>query len=62
MSSHPKVFKNARLVLADEVKDGSLSVDTNGMIDSIGAPTDVDGHDCDGDFLLPGLVELHTDH
>lgn len=62
MSSHPKVFKNARLVLADEVKDGSLSVDTNGTIDSIGAPTDVDGHDCDGDFLLPGLVELHTDH
>ncbi|MBN9673366.1 alpha-D-ribose 1-methylphosphonate 5-triphosphate diphosphatase [Roseibium aggregatum] len=62
MSTHPKVFKNARLVLADEVIDGSLSVGDDGRIASIGTPSDVEGHDCDGDFLLPGLVELHTDH
>jgi alpha-D-ribose 1-methylphosphonate 5-triphosphate diphosphatase len=62
MSTHPKVFKNARLILAEEVKDGSLTVAENGLIDGIGSPTDVDGHDCDGDYLLPGLVELHTDH
>lgn len=62
MSTHPKVFKNARLILADEVKDGSLTVDSAGLIDSIDASSEVDGHDCDGDFLLPGLIELHTDH
>ncbi|PVB61170.1 alpha-D-ribose 1-methylphosphonate 5-triphosphate diphosphatase [Labrenzia sp. 011] len=62
MSTHPKVFRNARLVLADEVIDGSLSLDGDGLIEAIGSPTEADGHDCDGDYLLPGLVELHTDH
>ncbi|GAB2186635.1 alpha-D-ribose 1-methylphosphonate 5-triphosphate diphosphatase [Roseibium sp. LAB1] len=62
MSKHPKVFKNATLVLAGEVFDGSLTVDDAGLISGIGSPTDVDGHDCEGDFLLPGLIELHTDH
>ncbi|MHA7775857.1 alpha-D-ribose 1-methylphosphonate 5-triphosphate diphosphatase [Roseibium sp. M-1] len=62
MSTHPKVFKNATLILADEVFDGSLTVDENGRISGIGSPSDADGHDCEGDYLLPGLVELHTDH
>lgn len=62
MSTHPKVFKNATLVLADEVLDGSLTVDESGRISGIGSPTAADGHDCEGDYLLPGLVELHTDH
>lgn len=62
MSTHPKVFKNATLVLAGEMLDGSLTVDDGGLISGIGAPTAVDGHDCEGDYLLPGLVELHTDH
>jgi len=62
MSTHPKVFKNARLVLRDTVADGSLAVDDSGRITEIGSPSTVAGHDCDGDFLLPGLIELHTDH
>lgn len=62
MSTHPKVFKNARLILADEVVDGSLTVSGDGLIDAIGTPSETDGHDCEGDYLLPGLVELHTDH
>lgn len=62
MSTHPKVFKNATLVLAGEVLDGSLTVGEDGRISGIGSPTGVDGHDCEGDYLLPGLIELHTDH
>ncbi|GAB4519638.1 MAG: alpha-D-ribose 1-methylphosphonate 5-triphosphate diphosphatase [Roseibium sp.] len=62
MSSHPKVFKNARIVLADEILDGSLTVGDAGLISGVGPRTEVDGHDCEGDYLLPGLVELHTDH
>lgn len=62
MTTHPKVFKNARLVLADEVIDGSLSVHTGGAIEAVATPSNVDGHDCEGDYLLPGLIELHTDH
>jgi alpha-D-ribose 1-methylphosphonate 5-triphosphate diphosphatase len=61
MSAHPTAFKNARMVLPDEVLGGSLSVQ-NGKIADV-AETDVSiGHDCEGDFLLPGLIELHTDH
>lgn len=62
MSSHPKVFKNARLVLTDEVMDGSLTVNQAGQIEAMNGSTAVDGHDCEGDYLLPGLIELHTDH
>ncbi|MEM5583492.1 alpha-D-ribose 1-methylphosphonate 5-triphosphate diphosphatase [Roseibium sp. AS2] len=62
MSATPQVFKNATLILADEVIDGSLTVGETGRISGTGSPTGVAGHDCEGDYLLPGLVELHTDH
>lgn len=54
------VLSNARIVLADQVLDGSVRVD-GGIITDIGAPSRA-GVDLDGDYLLPGLVELHTDH
>ena len=55
------VLKNARIVLPDEVIDGSLLIQ-DGRIAEI-APGDVQsGEDLEGDFLIPGLVELHTDH
>jgi len=62
MSSFSPVFKNARLVLGEEVRDGGLSVSDDGRIADIGGASAVPGHDCEGDYLLPGLVELHTDH
>ncbi len=54
------VLTNARIVLANEVLEGSLRVD-GGVITDIGAPSRT-GLDLDGDYLIPGLVELHTDH
>ena len=54
------VLTNARIVLANEVLEGSVRVD-GGIITDIGAPTRT-GLDLDGDYLIPGLVELHTDH
>ena len=54
------VLTNARIVLANEVLDGSVRVD-GGVITDIGTPTR-SGTDLDGDYLIPGLVELHTDH
>lgn len=54
------VLTNARIVLADTVLDGSVRVD-GGIITDIG-PSSRTGHDLDGDYLIPGLVELHTDH
>ncbi|WP_108397536.1 alpha-D-ribose 1-methylphosphonate 5-triphosphate diphosphatase [Devosia submarina] len=54
------VLTNARIVLADEVLEGSVRVD-GGVVTDIGAASRT-GVDLDGDLLIPGLVELHTDH
>lgn len=57
------VFSNCRLVLADEVIEGSLVV-RDGRIAAIdSAPSGAAGAvDMEGDLLIPGLVELHTDN
>jgi alpha-D-ribose 1-methylphosphonate 5-triphosphate diphosphatase len=52
---------NARIVLADSIVDGSLDV-AGGLIAAIDSGTSAVGEDMDGDYLIPGLVELHTDH
>lgn len=54
------ILTNARIVLADEVILGSVKV-TDGRITDVGAPF-AGGIDLDGDYLMPGFVELHTDH
>ncbi|WP_428249700.1 alpha-D-ribose 1-methylphosphonate 5-triphosphate diphosphatase [Ferrovibrio sp.] len=57
-------IRNARLVTPDAViEQGSLKV-AEGRIAAIdsGASQAADTLDFDGDYLLPGLVELHTDH
>lgn len=54
-------FRNARIVLADEIVEGSLDV-ADGRIAAFDAGTSSVGEDFEGDFLVPGLVELHTDH
>ena len=57
------VLSNARLVLANEtllghvlVRDGRIAAVASGLASIAGA------HDLEGDFLLPGLVEMHTDN
>ncbi|UJW84696.1 alpha-D-ribose 1-methylphosphonate 5-triphosphate diphosphatase [Devosia sp. SL43] len=55
------VFRNARIVLGDEVIEGSLST-RDGVISAFAAGSAQSGDDLDGDYLIPGLVELHTDH
>jgi len=63
MGASGVVLSNARVVLADRViETGWVSV-MNGLIVEIGEgrPPET-GKDLAGDLLLPGLVELHTDH
>jgi alpha-D-ribose 1-methylphosphonate 5-triphosphate diphosphatase len=55
------IFRNARLVLANEVVSGSVVV-RDGVIVAVEAGPSSVGDDLDGDILIPGLVELHTDH
>ena len=57
------LLTNARVVLADRVIERGWVAATNGVIGEIGeGPAPERGDDLDGDLLLPGLVELHTDH
>lgn len=57
------ILENARIVLADAVIERGYVVVDNGAIAEVGegrAPER--GDDLGGDLLLPGLIELHTDH
>ena len=57
-----QILKNAKLVTPDEVVRGSLAI-SNGRVKSLdngslrGAARDMEG-----DYLLPGLIEMHTDN
>ena len=60
--SDETILKNATLVLADRLAEGHLVL-REGRIAEIGeGATSLPGEDMDGDYLMPGLVELHTDH
>ncbi|MCP5433293.1 MAG: alpha-D-ribose 1-methylphosphonate 5-triphosphate diphosphatase [Alphaproteobacteria bacterium] len=57
------ILTNARLVLADEVLAGTLLVRDGLIADIAPGPSRAPGAlDLEGDHLLPGLVELHTDN
>ena len=57
------VLTNARIVLEDAVVDGTVVL-SDGAIRSVdhGRTTIPGAVDCEGDLLMPGLVELHTDN
>ena len=62
-TSTPVVFTNAQLVLQDEVVKGSLT-SQHGLIQHIdqGLSSVSQAIDLQGDYLIPGLVEVHTDN
>ena len=55
------MFSNARIVLEDRIVDGTLVI-RDGKIAAIGEGATRGGEDVEGDYIIPGLVELHTDH
>ncbi len=55
-------FTNARLVLPDEVHHGALST-SGGVIEAIDSEqTSGSSIDIGGDYLIPGIIDVHTDH
>lgn len=54
---------NAQLVLPDRIVLGRITI-VDGLIENITEGRDVPAgaQDCQGDFIIPGLVELHTDN
>lgn len=61
--SEMTILANATLVLPTEVIQGSLQL-TDGRITAIDQGTTVPAGaiDCQGDLVMPGLIELHTDN
>jgi alpha-D-ribose 1-methylphosphonate 5-triphosphate diphosphatase len=62
-TASPTIFTNARLVLDDEIVNGSL-LSHNGTIERIDQGTSAvnSAIDLQGDYLMPGMVEVHTDN
>jgi alpha-D-ribose 1-methylphosphonate 5-triphosphate diphosphatase len=58
-----RIIRNARIVTADEEFTGNLTVE-DGIIRSVdrGDTSAPGAEDWAGDWLMPGLVELHTDN
>lgn len=64
MSSHPTetVITDAQIVAGDEVLHGTVLL-RDGLIADLseGGSAAPGAIQCDGDYLIPGLIELHTD-
>jgi alpha-D-ribose 1-methylphosphonate 5-triphosphate diphosphatase len=62
-SAFETVLTNARLILDDEEISGTLSFDAAGIRAIEHGRSSLPGAiDCEGDFIVPGLVEIHTDN
>jgi len=55
------ILSNARIILEDEVIPGHVVI-VGGTIAEVGHGPARGGIDCNGDFICPGLIELHTDN
>jgi alpha-D-ribose 1-methylphosphonate 5-triphosphate diphosphatase len=55
------ILTNARIVLPDSVLEGSIECDA-GLIRSLSDGNSPLGHDCEGDWLIPGIIDIHTDN
>lgn len=58
-----QIFSNTQIILENEIINGSMVIE-NGLIREIDtSPSQLpQAVDCQGDYLMPGLIELHTDN
>lgn len=57
------ILKNAQLILPDEVIHGTIHLKNDKIVDiSSGSSMITDAIDCHNDYIIPGLVEMHTDN
>ncbi len=57
------ILENAMLVLPDGVRKGTLHFKDGRIADISSGSTRISGGvDCEGDLVMPGLIELHTDN
>lgn len=55
------ILGNARIVTADAVIEGAVRVAEGRIVEVCPGPA-AGGQDLEGDYLVPGLVEIHTDN
>lgn len=55
------IFSNARIVTPEAVVTGTLRAE-GGQIVAVEEGTSGAGDDAGGDYLIPGMIDLHTDH
>lgn len=60
-------FANARLILPDRIQTGQIAVQDGWIVevsegDAVSRGAGATVIDCNGDYLMPGMVELHTDN
>ncbi len=61
--THEMILANATLVLPEETVSGSIVVRDGKIADMAqGKSVPAGAEDCEGDFVSPGLIELHTDN
>jgi alpha-D-ribose 1-methylphosphonate 5-triphosphate diphosphatase len=57
------VIANAQIALADRIIDRGWIAIADGRITGFGeGNTPSAGDDAEGDLIMPGMIELHTDH
>ncbi len=56
------LFTNARILLPDEIVEGTVIVRDGKVFEVVQGKVAASAEDMDSDYLIPGLVELHTDH
>lgn len=63
MTQSETILANAQLVLPTETLHGSLRLQDGKITDiSVGPQVPAGAMDCEGDLVMPGLIELHTDN
>lgn len=63
MTDNIHILTNARIVLADAmIENGWLAISDSGIVEVGEGRAREKGEDMGGDLVMPGLVELHTDH
>ncbi len=62
MMTHTLTIKNAQIVLPDRIITGAVQVADGSITDISEGAVASAGVDFEGDLLIPGLIELHTDH
>jgi alpha-D-ribose 1-methylphosphonate 5-triphosphate diphosphatase len=63
MTARETIIGNARLVLADRVIERGWVALADGRVAEFGEGSAPDGSgDAGGDLIMPGMIELHTDH